>query len=394
MRNGLILGVLLTTFLGLTTLITAQQEPIPDIQEGWDFKQICISEPTTPPEEWTFDGTILINGTYGVHGYRSEWDTTQVLAFTKNGYFSQLPYALSANGYWYVEAVGNQREECIMGCSLQFEVNTIEIHPLDLMEPRDSYGIPWSYTYSYSINAANPKNFTWINDMSVAFYFYGDGDDLIQVIDVNTGQRSGWKNDIDIVNSPDLSPDLTRRIIWTSEGERRYAEILDLEINTELDSAQLYSDTGNHVWSPDSQYVISYEYTPDENVGNFSYEIRILNRNGEFVALPLISQIYNFGSSSPGYVNDIKWTRDSSKFLLFLDERDIDISRPSNYIVDLENTTVIDTCLTSRYVYWSPDGTQLVTIYKGQLTIYNPQKEQWYAVTPINGYLLGWRSEN
>src|SRR5690606_35951618 len=73
----------LLTFLMLLLIsaIAAAQEATP---EGWEVVQRCVGEPTTPPEGWNYEGTILLWGNYGIHAIQVDWDVPRVVAFIRD----------------------------------------------------------------------------------------------------------------------------------------------------------------------------------------------------------------------------------------------------------------------------------------------------------------------
>lgn len=86
----------------------AAQDATPDT--GWPIEQRCVGDPTPPPADWSYDGTILYQGKYGIHGLRSDWPTSRVLAFTNITDSDQFLYggALSPDFYWYAAAAQTQ----------------------------------------------------------------------------------------------------------------------------------------------------------------------------------------------------------------------------------------------------------------------------------------------
>ncbi|HEX2623609.1 MAG TPA: hypothetical protein VHL11_25790, partial [Phototrophicaceae bacterium] len=78
----LILLIVLLLVGSTSTSLTAQDTPHPHLAEGWTYERACLPDaPTEPPSDWTFDGTLLYRGQYGIHGYHQGWDTTRVLSF-------------------------------------------------------------------------------------------------------------------------------------------------------------------------------------------------------------------------------------------------------------------------------------------------------------------------
>lgn len=68
--------LILPCLLILIIMIHAQE---PD--SGWEIIERCVGEPTIPPDDWTFEGTILATGWAGIHGINADWDTPVVQVF-------------------------------------------------------------------------------------------------------------------------------------------------------------------------------------------------------------------------------------------------------------------------------------------------------------------------
>src|SRR4051794_21916875 len=72
------LCLLLLLTLMISAGVSAQAE-----DNAWPIVQRCFGDATPPPQGWAFDGTLLMTGHYGLHGFHQGWDTPQVLVFSR-----------------------------------------------------------------------------------------------------------------------------------------------------------------------------------------------------------------------------------------------------------------------------------------------------------------------
>ena len=77
---------------------------------GWEIEEHCIEEPRHPPDDWTYDGTLLMSGYAGIHAMQSNWETPHVEAFYRSDVQGNRPIIrgqISPDGNWYAVPIGD-----------------------------------------------------------------------------------------------------------------------------------------------------------------------------------------------------------------------------------------------------------------------------------------------
>src|SRR5689334_6655260 len=109
MKSLCLLATVLCLFLALSP--SAAQDTG---ATGWPVEKRCVSEPTTSPADWSFQGTIFTmdNVIYredigGVHAIRADVDTPYYVA--ANGKDFVDAGALSPDGKWFAVPYGDNK---------------------------------------------------------------------------------------------------------------------------------------------------------------------------------------------------------------------------------------------------------------------------------------------
>ncbi len=76
----------------------------------WAIEERCVSDPTLPPADWSYDGRLLMMGYAGIHAMQADWETPRVEAFFSPDSFGEpLPGGqISPDGQWYALPVGEE----------------------------------------------------------------------------------------------------------------------------------------------------------------------------------------------------------------------------------------------------------------------------------------------
>lgn len=83
--------------------IQAQDDSASD---GWEIVERCISEPTAPPDDWSYEGIIFLRSDRAIHGMTAHIPTPYIIAYNDpNGIFG-LSGALSPTGEWFAVPEG------------------------------------------------------------------------------------------------------------------------------------------------------------------------------------------------------------------------------------------------------------------------------------------------
>ena len=108
-RSGLLpVRLLLIALMIVLSLNASTVSGDDDPETPWPFEERCIAEPTLPPEDWTYSGTLLMAGYAGIHAMQADWDTSRVEAFFYADRLGKplLGGQLSPDGRWYAVPIG------------------------------------------------------------------------------------------------------------------------------------------------------------------------------------------------------------------------------------------------------------------------------------------------
>ncbi len=94
MIRGLWVGILL--MITMPTMLAQSSE----FNNEWLIDEQCI-EPSSPPDDWTYDGVIVTQDEAGLHGIRADMDTSYFLAFDNDEQFLVMA-SFSPDGQWLV----------------------------------------------------------------------------------------------------------------------------------------------------------------------------------------------------------------------------------------------------------------------------------------------------
>ena len=75
------------------------------ITSDWPIVEQCAEEPTTPSQDWKFDGTIFTQKGDGIHAIRSDIPTPYYVAFNGGSEFGNMG-KLSPDGRWFAAPAG------------------------------------------------------------------------------------------------------------------------------------------------------------------------------------------------------------------------------------------------------------------------------------------------
>lgn len=132
----------LILLLGLLIFPTSAQDT-DQTAEGWPVVERCIGEAVTPPDDWSFDGTIITTGWAGIHGINAAWDTPYILAFRNQWLPGFGRGTVSPDGRWFVVPQGYSEH-------VDFLVNREYVTRLsvyDLTDRRNILRLTWADNY-------------------------------------------------------------------------------------------------------------------------------------------------------------------------------------------------------------------------------------------------------
>ena len=92
--------VLLIFLVASSTVVAQSSEFIAE----WVVDEHCI-EPVSAPDDWTYEGVIVMQDEAGLHGIRADMDTSYFLAFDNDNQFLEMA-SFSPDGEWLVIPAG------------------------------------------------------------------------------------------------------------------------------------------------------------------------------------------------------------------------------------------------------------------------------------------------
>ncbi|HEX2623610.1 MAG TPA: hypothetical protein VHL11_25795 [Phototrophicaceae bacterium] len=393
--------------MAASTPLIAQEASHPHLADGWTYERTCLPDaPTQPPADWTFDGTLLYWGGYGIHGYHQDWDTTRILAF-----IDQFPgdhivaSAFSPDLKQYADAEGDALPCPVQNCrwtnTRVDDISIIQVPEVNQNQPKRKW-MSWNYLYqddTYSNEGEPPL--IWLDNTTLAFPEQVTSKDEIHLLDTITGEKTRFPSGIDDIQDSFIavSPDLTRyaddQLVDIASGK----VILDL-------AAPLYAsipyeyDWSPQLWSPDASHFLIYSRETETD----PYALTLIDRNGEeknpIAVVDEASLQYLKARWSPhSNALFLQWIEHASEELPEADYTDYSyvtgIAFPAHrYFIDLCVSDPEKAVYELQAPYLSPDGSQLLlgVQYKNQywLSIFSLKTGKWYLVQPIYGWLIGW----
>lgn len=401
MKIRLLIAMILTVLI--VNSVFADDDPM----TPWPIEEQCISQPTQPPDDWTYSGTLLMAGYAGIHAMRADWDTPRIEAFFST---DALGYPLeggqlSPDSRWYAVPVGTVTVEPSFN---QFwHTNALRIY--SLVDDRvldfviDDYADELDYRYycgcSWTLDTVQ-----WLDNETLIV-----GGLLIRPFDAEVVLApfwSGWFN-LYLVKTT-FSPDVQRvvgvqRIQTTRIGvyNPRNPDEMFTPIELLDGVAWRHSSDGfvaEHFREPRYEIVADY--------------LSLYSRDGEFVEVVFDPE---GGSLDIERIisgrNELGWSGDDVFFAFVFTPPDA----PARLmLIDTENELVIDTCLSpsSQEVWtsstqrisqpiWSPDSTQIAILMTGgqnhAVVIIDMERWQAYRVAThinrrgaLNADMIGW----
>jgi hypothetical protein len=362
---------------------------------GWPIVERCVT-PTVRPDDWTFEGTILLEGYAGIHGVNDALSTPRVLVFLPE---HGVPggAGLSPDGKWYALLGG----KTFYADSYYF-FNVQEIQVFSTVNNEEIYRVPWRNSYAENWGM---RRMYWLDNQHLIYessenatYSPGGGILIINPFDGSTSKWTGKMSDVLYVNllrsyvgcfywsaywTQTPSPDFTRILITASHA---LYDIWSGEVIVEINSA-----TGPYVsWAPDSSvFAVEIHIEPGEN--QETRQLVLFDRDGHLFDVVLTDQrVVNVPSA---------WSHDGRYLTVIIAHQE----NLTLHIVDLHAHQIINTCLqTGEGAAFSPDNTQLAILEPGEGTKYLMvlDLESW-ALHPVanhivdfrHGDVIGWRED-
>lgn len=393
--------------LGLCLLILV----LPDLsltaaaptQSSWPIERRCVAE-LTPPKDWTFPGSILMSGSYGIYAIQAAWSTPRVAVFLKSNWYEWI---LSPDGHWLVTTDQIEDNRGLTNDPTSVQVKGFKVY--STWNPKKTYTIPWQANYTFEAGTGNTKEYfdqsvRWWDNEHLVYVNQGskgiweDGSQLVLINPFNQ-QIASLPNNLEkatyllLPNSIySASPDHTRLVAHPLTST--YYELYDLNLDQPL-TQNLENNirwVAEVIWKPDSQAFVNLV-----RVGN-GYSIMLYDRNGK-----VLDKLAEGGNAFFDYRSG-GWSP-TGDYLIFLREAGFLAGGDKIdelYLANLSERKIINTCLrVSRKSFaWSPDDRLLSFIGPGQkgatpfVKILDIKNWRAYTVAQHKGAIIGWRAEN
>jgi hypothetical protein len=363
MKRGSLTIVLMLSFLGLRLLA---QEATEEAPQGWPIVERCVGEPISPPDDWSFEGTILATGWAGIHGINAEWDTPFVIAFNN---YSYMPYSISPNGNWIAQVEAstavddsywNGRRVTIGNIVVSNTYNRAERYLSDRLSTVYTVGVlhvfpnairlPWwdedTLVIAVGYDAETESN-----------YVLGWSFQTNEYIELDVRPSYGMTG-MGAYISPDWS-----RMVSTNPEYLSLEGLIDLQSDVptiSLAFEDLWRMRNVH-WLPDSSaFALGYHNWLDD-IRLYEASIQLYDRDGKFIdtiAVERAEDVYLLAfDSSP-----------NSEFLVFQNiPRDSGTSSFNSLkIADMRNHEILDTCIIPSSFAWSANSNQIAVMGFGE----------------------------
>lgn len=350
--------------------LAAQDTPS---QTGWPIEQHCVGDPTSPPADWTYDGTIFVQGQQGIRALDDYYKTPYFTLFESPFIYAA---ALSPDGKWYAVPAG-YRGYATMSTS-SYEIKGIMVVGTDTS--RKSYFVPLRVSYEGMFDAYSIPSVRWLDNTHLMYEGIYADDFGTYIIEPFAGEYTRWEGK----SSPlygFVAPDGKLGIVRTSLSDELAWSLLNYPEGEILTT--LTAPIGSLVWSPDSTIFVASIDQPDALLDDATHQLALFDRMGE-----RISVIFSAGTQQSPEV--LAFSNDG-RFLTFLfDDNHL-------YIVDMQNQAVIETCLSligHQYLIngltWSPHAHQLAFRYADAVDVLDFEASTFYKVSDVPGEVVAW----
>ncbi|MEM9950586.1 MAG: hypothetical protein AAF846_03215 [Chloroflexota bacterium] len=375
--------ILMLVLLSLPVVISQSQETS---DTGWEIIERCVGDPITPPDGWTFDGTILATGWVGIHGINADWDTPRVQLFRDDWALFQ---ELSPSDRWL--ATTRSEFACPQCFSRVWRIS--EIRVFDTLNG-DEYIIPIDVGYDYGISYQTRIQMRWWDDDEIVFFTNGSSvyGRPIQSQRINpfTNERSIIELPIyPLTNDFDFHPSLNWELAVYNPielPEEGQWSVYNLETGDGL--LQLSSIVG----SPHPTDVVAWSNASSQFITT------TVSENSKFITYynhlsESITNIYPIAFDDTP--NHIEWSHDG-RYVAFVKSKLF--AGGELILIDTEHQIIYETCIETGSVHWSPVANQLALLSRnGQssIEIYQPEANVVYGTGIYHeGRIIGWREDS
>lgn len=354
-----------------------------DPETPWPIEERCVGEPIEPPDDWTFEGTIIAEGPFGIHGISFQGDTPYVLAFQDEWIDTGGYGSLSPGGRWYAIPEGYFVDD---GSTASAAGNVVIENLLiyDLTQRGQALRVPWNNVYYWSQGTGtsgfyDSQSPVWLDEDTVVYA----RDDTYYRIEVPSLEIQAFRWPDGLIeptrtNYTNLSPDWTR----IEFGGTLYDAWTGKHI-ADFYPSGILSDLPRVAWHPNSS----------EFIYQTSTDVAIRNRYGELLEL-VVNQPENFTQGGFLVYSSAYSTGGNTIWM-----RQVHSPQQGSPLIlaDRHEQVLWDTCITGwvfRAAWFSPDGEQVAILSQDdELLIL--EIHAWRLVrTNIyhSGEIIGWRN--
>lgn len=148
-------------FFTITFAIHAQSEEV----ETWPIVERCVSEPTTPPDDWSFEGIIFLHSPRAVHGINANVPTPYIIAYNSIRTFAYNG-AISPDGHWFAVPYGMKSRDGLI--AWKYDINGIRIISTDGRNQQISVRVDALFLGS-NITATSIDTVVWLDNENFAY---------------------------------------------------------------------------------------------------------------------------------------------------------------------------------------------------------------------------------
>ncbi len=336
-------------------------------ETGWPVEEQVLGEPTSQPVGWMWEGTILYQGEYGIHGLRDEWETSRVMAFTNVGAAGNsvriYQGALSLDQKWYIAPEADSFCDSSSCTSTNTYVYRLHLFDVSGERPRFHQSIDWSLHYNLHYSRSDDSKIRWLDNEHI-LYPYEPASDFSSSpkpyrLNVFSGALGEWDKATFLCRR--CSPDVTRDLVY--RDWESFFQLNDIVANEPI----VVFNAGIHqpipiwaeIWSPDSQYYLAFQKVDER----FS-DLVLRDRDGR-----LIAAITRLQSSTLFYPGDFfltEWSPDSRYFWLRYANRSeenyhgLDVIEEIIDIQQQKRIRLVGRGDTGGIAKWSPESDKLL----------------------------------
>jgi hypothetical protein len=347
----------------LPALSVAQDEA-----DSWPIETRCAAEATSPPADWTFDGTIFTQDLDGIRAVNAAFPTPYFVIFSSEFMDGA---ALSPDGRWYAIPDGYTTPATESGIEFWYDVKKIHFYSTD--GKREHHEISWEMSFRPYVGRIK-----WFDENHIAYQAGNWGDYQWYAADQITGEKTLLELPTESNGSffaPDpLAPTLSR------DHTRYIADGNLVDVATGKVIAQIATDNTQPLivrWTPDSAYFVgtaridpNTENLDSRPLGLYDHEGKLLDTISAAQAIDRLEM-----SQDGRYVT---WNTESGNL----------------FVADLNAKTITDYCNFLRYSQvLSPDGKLLAFSMQNTVYIFDLDMAEMYALPyqfPSNTNVIAW----